>query len=236
MREKTKAKPNHDFAADVKQLIPQPQLANIAAIILAFSDLETTLDQFVMTVKDLHGDPGWEFCAAQNRDVKNAIIKTGVIGILSDNECEELSTILGDDWFGKLRTARNCLAHLRHLDVVTGTGLMKVERTGDFYKVLATVDVLDAAYNQLLTLHREIYWTIRLVAMLKNVGRAGSGVPDKAFRDQWISDCRTKIKDFWSFRISLPAIPEFPPEADWRSAEADYRRAEMESTMRALRQ
>ena len=47
---------------------------------------------------------------------------------------------------------RNCLAHLRHLDVVTGIGLLMGRRESDFFKVLASEDVLDSAYVLLITL------------------------------------------------------------------------------------
>ena len=101
MKKKTKANPNHEFSADIKRRISEKQLAGVGAVILAFNNLKSTFDQFVMTVTDLQGDLGWEVCARlSGLDAKIAVIKKGSADILQVDEHKQLLMLLGEPCSG----------------------------------------------------------------------------------------------------------------------------------------
>ena len=238
MRKTTKDRPKEFFFPDIASIIPEKQLAGIGAIILAFNELEATLDQFLFIVTDLDSSLMWEISTRLGGlEHKIAIIKKGVEGILDLSEQAEFYVLFGEDWFRKIKVVRDCLAHLRHLNINNNVGqILKVSNDLKVFNVLAAPDVLDKAYQHLIAFHREIHSILQLVSNIKLLRRIG---PDGSKKEQCelaISDCKLKIQQFRTYRQSLPPIPECPSEAELHEAEIQVQQAPLAMTMSALGQ
>ena len=238
MRKTRKEKPPLIFSPDIKTRIPEKQLAGIGAIILAFNELEATFDQFIFIVTGIEGDLRWEVSSRiSGLEAKVAIIKKGVADTLDDAEKRALDISFGAHCYEKIKTVRDSLAHLRHLNIGDDIGLLlKVSKDLKVFDVLARQDVLDITYAQLVSFHREIFTTLRLVSNIKLLKKVEPGDPKNEQYEQRIQECRDLIHRHRKYRLSLPPIPEFPSESELREAEIRVQQSQLALTMASLGQ
>ncbi len=221
MKQKTKSAPKNSFNPDVKTFIPEWQLAAIAAIILAFNELEATIDQFFFLATELDSSIMWDVSTRiGGYEGKIAIIKKAIVGILEATEWTNFAEAIGAGCYGAIKEVRDALAHVRHLNIQNNVGqMLKKNKDADAINVLVSKDVLEKAYAILVSLNREIHGTLVLVANIKILKKLNTDDPEKEQRELAVRDSRAQVRQFRTYRLSLPPIPECPSESELHEAE-----------------
>jgi len=216
---------------DIKAEIPASQLAAIGAMALAFNETEAAVDRLFFAVTGLDQHLQLEVNTRINGiDGKLEIIKVGAKPLIEKEIYDGLSEALGKSYFKELKTYRDCVIHVRHLNALTGVGV-KVDRQADVYDTLVSINILDAAYNLLVILRKEITEITSLVIGIKALRLFDGDDQERARLEAKIASCRAQALQHRSERQSLPPLPEYPSESQLRLADFQANTAQTEVLM-----
>lgn len=211
---------------DIERDLSPNQLAKIGAISFAYNNAEARIDELLGVVTGLDGEMLLQVSTRINGlDGKIAIITHGAKALsLSEDNQRLLEETLGQDVFQKLKKYRDAVIHARLISAPESIG-QRVERRAQINEVLLTQDALDVLYLQLKALCAELHaaWAVLVIAgMLK---RAGSDDPKRGLLESELGAEASRYQDCRSHRLSLPPIPEFPPESEYQLAVLEWSKA-----------
>ena len=225
-----------EIPLDIKRDIPEKQLASIGALALAFNETHATLDGLFHVVADLPEHLKIEISTRIGGiDGTLAIVKAGAKPFLAEIELRNLEDVLGNNGFKKMKTYRDGVIHCRHVNSVTGIGV-SVERQANVFEFLIRQDALDAAYDLLEILHRELRAFLNLIAANRFLTTVASDDPKKEQFEVMSKAMSAQIRQHRNERLALPPFPEFPTELQLREAEMEVQRAQLMLTMPGLGQ
>jgi hypothetical protein len=216
---------------NIKRDIPEQQLAALGAVALAFNEVEAALDRFFYTVTDLSDPLQLEVSTRINGiDGKLGIAKAGAAQVLSGLDLEQLCDLLGEGWFKNLKDYRDGAIHARHVNAITGIGT-RIDRKAEMYDYLVRKDALEAAYDILVVMRKELDEAVTLVQGIKVLKELDASDPNKAQHEAKISESRSRFRDCRRERQSLPPIPKFPSESELHAADALAQQAQTATLM-----
>ncbi len=228
--------PPVEIPLDIKRDIPEKQLASLGALALAFNEAQATLDGLFYVVTDL---PEYLKLEVSTRiggiDGTLAVVKIGAKPFLSKIELKQLEESLGNSWFSKMKIYRDGVIHCRHVNVVTNLGV-NVSRQAHVFEFLIRQDALDAAYNLLEILNRELRAFLNLIAANRFLATAGPDDSKKVQLEATSKAMSSEVLQHRIARLALPPFPEFPTELQLRQAEMEVQKAQLMLTMPGLRQ
>jgi hypothetical protein len=216
---------------DIKRDIPENHLAALGALALAFNEAEAAIDRLFFIITDLSDPLQLEVLTRINGlEGKIAITKVGAAHLLDTAELEQLQELLGEGVFMNIKDYRDGVIHARHVNAATGIGT-KVDRRASMYDYLVAKKALDAAYNILVVVRRELDEAITLAQGIKAFKSLAADDPNKVQLEAKISDCRSRFRDCRRERQSLPPIPKFPTESELRAADSLAQQAQTATLM-----
>ena len=147
---------------DIKVEMSEKHLAAMGALVLAFNEAEAALDRLFFVVTQLPEAVQIEISTRIGNAEKTNIIKKGCAEFFAQSELEQLQEVLGEGMFGTLKDYRDGVVHARHINAITGIGV-KLDRSATVFNYLVRRDALDAAYDLLVVIRRELDEAIPLV-------------------------------------------------------------------------
>jgi hypothetical protein len=210
---------------DIKNEIPESQLAAIGAMALAFNEAEAALDRLFFVVTGLTEALQLEISTRiGGLDGKIEIIKKGAVQFLDEPNLRLLQELLGDGAFGRLKDYRDGAIHVRHLNPSTGIGV-KVDRKAQVFDYLVSEKVLNIAYNLLVAVQKELDEVVILAQGMKALKLLAAGDPNRAPLEAKITICHFQFQLYHNERLALPQLPEFPSESELRAADFQAQQA-----------
>jgi hypothetical protein len=210
---------------DIKNEIPESQLAAIGAMTLAFNEAEAALDRLFYVVTGLTDTLQLEISTRiGGLDDKIEIAKKGAAQFLDEPNLRLLQELLGGGAFGKLKDYRNGAIHVRHLNPSTGVGV-KVDRKAQVFDYLVSEKVLNIAYNLLVAVQKELDEVATLTQGMKALKLLADGDPNRAPLEAKITICHSQVQRYRTERLALPQLPEFPSESELRAADFQAQQA-----------
>jgi hypothetical protein len=209
---------------DIKNEIPESQLAAIGAMTLAFNEAEAALDRLFFVVTGLTDTLQLEISTRIGGLDKIEIAKKGAAQFLDEPSLRLLQELLGDGVFGKLKDYRDGAIHVRHLNPSTGVGV-KVDRKAKVFDYLVSEKVLNIAYNLLVAVQKELDEVATLTQGMKALKLLADGDPKRAPLEAKITTCHSQVQLYRTERLALPQLPEFPSESELRAADFQAQQA-----------
>ncbi len=204
---------------DIKKEIPEKQLATLGAMALAFNEAEAALDRLFFTVTDLTDALQLEVSTRiGGLDGKVEIVKKGAAQFFTDTELLHLQELLGAGVFGNLKDYRDGVIHARHLNPATGVGT-KVDRRAQVFDYLVKENALNAAYDLLVAVRKELDESVILVQGIKALNVLAGDDPNREQLEAKLKASRSQFQLYQSERLGLPPLPEFPSELELRKAD-----------------
>jgi hypothetical protein len=211
-------KPPEPVALDIKRDIPRKQLAGIGALALAYNELEAVVDKLFFISTDLSKNLQLEVLTRINGvDGTIEIIKEAAKLYLSEEEHKHLAEALGDGGFKLLKSYRDSVIHVRHLNYSSSVGV-RVDRRARVFDVLVSQNALDAAFELLEALRMELFWCYLLISSVKSMNSREPGDPKIKQLEPATENFRLLFKEGRRERLSLQPLPEFPSESELREA------------------
>jgi hypothetical protein len=201
---------------DIKKEVPQPQLAAIGALALAFNEVEANLDRLFFVVTGLEDHLQLEISTRiYGIDGKIEIISQGAKKILHEQDWLQLTEAMGKGFFGLQKTYRDLVMHARHINPATWVGV-KVDRQADVYDFLLDEKTLKIAYDLVVVLRKEFDEVVALIYGLKQLNISGG--PGKVHLEAKIAGHQVQYRHYRTERLRLPQMPKFPEEPEVRVA------------------
>jgi hypothetical protein len=189
-----------------------PQLAYIGAIAMLYNDLEVRIDDMISTGLHLPFSPVQVLSRINGMDGKLALVKLSAKHYGFDEaEMSDLCQTLGANGFERLKEWRDAVIHARMFDVASGVAHTHA-RKGKHYEVLLSKPALEALYKRMDAMRSELG---ELHAILRRKGRLTRGASDDQHKERLESENRaswTRYQEHLRRRLSLPPMPEFPPD------------------------
>ena len=221
---------------DIKNEIPQTQLAALGALALAFNETEAALDRLFFAVTALSDTLQLEVSTRiGGLDGKIEIIKKGGEQFLADPELHQLQEALGDGVFGTLKDYRDGAIHVRHLNPRTGVGT-KVDRRARVFDYLIGETTLDVAYNLLIAVRKELDAVTTLVHGVRSLNSLSETDLNRSQLEVKLAAIRSQLQLCRTERLNLPQLPEFPAESELRQADLQANTAHTETLMKWYQQ
>lgn len=208
-------------ADDIRNDIPQEQLALIGAVALSYNYAENTINRMLYWAIGMPISMHRDIVSRINGvDGKIAIIKSGATEIgIPENIRVFLAETLGEGGFGLLKKYRDAVIHARILNNKIGIGEL-IESKGRHMEVLLSQAALDGLFNHLEAIRLELAALMLMMFeafSLKNDASADD--PKKSSYEEDIQNYFAQAQSYRTRRLSLPPIPEFPDEAELRALE-----------------
>ena len=206
-------------AQDIKRDVPEAQLARIAAVALAYNDAEALIDQLFATVAALPDYLQLEISTRMyGMDAKIEIINIGARKILaSKKDSEAIVQAVGKAGFKKLKGYRDCIIHARHINTSTWVGI-KIDRQAAVYDVLLNQKALEAAYDHLVALRKELEAADMLLNATKLFQNMELDDPERSPIESKVLETQALYRTHHKARLDLAPMPEFPAESELREA------------------
>lgn len=242
-------------SGNVLRDVSKRQLAHIAAVSIAYNEMEEALDLLLIFSLGIWANVGPQVTSRINgTDGKIAIVKAAVRDMTSlrnvsdfvvgsPDFSELLDKSLEHEGFALLKQYRDAVIHAHKFDVPTAIALTSVKR-GKPYEVLMTKEALKALYDRLVLVRNELWEACTIAAraseswkamwVAHNIGAVNSPVGKKLFlstKAQTERDIRGAISRYrrhQSRRLSLPPLPSFPSEAQLGQARLQWLKAHEE--------
>ncbi|HEV2605197.1 MAG TPA: hypothetical protein VGU24_16215 [Microvirga sp.] len=198
---------------DIKRDLTTEQLAEIGAITLAYNQVENHIDwmltQSLRIPVTLHFDL---VTRINGIDGKIHLLKQGTKHLLPEPQREALADCLGEGAFKLLKGYRDAVMHARVHDALKGIG-HGIERRGKQHEVLLTPTALRGLYDHLNAVAKEMSALRALVSctIVQSTLNASDDQERELFaieRQEYLTLCQQHRTE----RLSLPPLPEFPPE------------------------
>jgi hypothetical protein len=222
-RSKRKSKVPHRVV-DIKVEMSEKHLAAMGALVLAFNEAEAALDRLFFVVTQLPEAVQIEISTRIGNAEKTNIIKKGCAEFFAQSELEQLQEVLGEGMFGTLKDYRDGVVHARHINAITGIGV-KLDRSATVFNYLVRRDALDAAYDLLVVIRRELDEAIQLVEGAKAMKLLAPPDSNRLQLEAELMASRSRFGQCQKERRALPKIPEFPSEEELRVAELQAQQA-----------
>lgn len=220
----------------MRREIPQKQLAAIGALALAFNEVEATLDRMFFLVTLLPEHLQWEVSTRIGGiDGKIEIIKRGAKPLLDESDWLTLTDALGENGFKLLKSYRDGVIHVRHLNAATSVGI-KVDSRAQLFDFLVRQDALEAGINLADALQRELGAANALLRTTTSLSNSVPDDPERASAEVLTIAFRAQFHKHRSARQALPPFPEFPSESELHAAEIQFQQAELTALMGSLGQ
>jgi len=211
---------------DIHEILSKDQLAAIATVMLAYNEVESEIDELFYLQSDIYDHVKLEISSRLLVDSKLEIIKKTLESAqgIEDEDRVEITFILGENCFIRLKSIRNSIVHARVVNASVGIGL-NVEKKAKIKEVLLNLPALDALYRHLLNLRNELraahelIYSESIISLMKANKAPGPDIERfEATKSEWTVPFRN-LRDA---RLSLPPLPEFPSESEIREAEARW--------------
>lgn len=216
---------------DIKREVAVKQLAAIGALALAYNEVEGTLERLFFSVTDL---PDYLQLEVSTRiggvDGTLEIINRGAEQILDPKDARLLQDCLGDGGFKHLKNYRDGVIHVRNLNVARGIGT-KIDRRAAVFDYLVRQDALDAAYDILVAMQKELNAANLLILGMKELRATAADDPKKLQHGAAVKAAHTQFLQRRAARLALPPIPEFPSDSELRAADLKHQQAQQAAYM-----
>jgi hypothetical protein len=214
-------------SGDIKKDLTKDQLAAVGAISFAYNKAEDRIDDLFGIVTGLSGQTRLEVSTRiHGIDGKMGIILRGAkeLGVTAEDQ-GLLEELLGEKGvFGKLKTYRDAVIHSRVIHAPSSIGL-RVERKAKINEVLLSQPALDALYVHLNACCSELTVAASVLHLALAIKNAATGDPSRAQLEAGRPALSAQLQGCRTQRRSLPPIPKFPSESEFRAAEAQWQKA-----------
>lgn len=210
--------------SDIKKIIKPEQLAAIGALALAFNELEGTIDRLFFTTTELSDQLQFEISTRMGGSTDRlVIVKIVAEQLLSSTEMEFFNNCLTDNdrGFETLSDCRNGIIHVRNLSSTTNVGITPNKR-GDVFGRLVRLDLLDAAYDLILAVNKQLQFTHFLIEAVRKLNTCKDDDPEKSQREEAVRAYRQSFLDSHTARLALPKLPKFPSESELLAAKNQH--------------
>jgi hypothetical protein len=225
------------LVADIRKDIPQPVLAGIGAVALAYNEAESYIDGLVSFTARLRTVSPEIISRINGVEGRVEIVKAAFRELGASAEAQRLIAIsLGHEGFLLFKQYRDAVIHARQFNLIANVADTLVKR-GQHYEVLITVDALSGLYERIALLTKELFeirgLAIRLARarddedFLKYAISGGIQLDEnqvhfsdqrKANVEKDIQAAFGRLEDRLKRRQSLPPLPKFPSEAELQIA------------------
>ncbi len=222
---------NKARTGDIKKDLSTQQLAALGAAALAYNEVERNIELLFFIVSEIPGPMQYEVSTRiSGIDAKKDIVLAGAKYLkLEEQDRAQLGEALGEGIFSKLKQYRNAAVHSRIIDASVGIGL-SIESKARLQEVLLTVSALDALYENLVALAKELNWFANLIGLLSHLNKH-SVTASRESSERALATWTERVRALRSERKSLPPIPEFPPEHELDAAEIQWLQAQQSAQM-----
>jgi hypothetical protein len=207
---------------DIKKDFTPKQLAAFGAACLAYNVLEDQIDALLYVVTNV---PEWLIREVTTRihglDGKTAIIQTAIenSSLSTNNQKGAIDSIATFSYFKKIRDA---MIHARIINATIGIGLSNRTRGEKAFEVLLTLEALETFYDHVVALNKELSG---LGSWLASTTVLKTSAPNDPNKSRYVEACQvheTQFQEHRRRRRSLKPLPQFPDEAQLRTAVARW--------------
>lgn len=208
--------PDFDFTKD--------QFEGIGHVAMAYNEAEERLYNLFGIATGLEGRMLPEvFTRIGGIDGVVSIIYRGAEKAgLNEREMTFLKETLGEGGFGKYKTCRDAVVHARAFNSPAGIGY-RLERRARPQEVLMTAEALEILAQHLTYLAFEIAYFDEIIVARQEVASLAPDDLERASLEAGAIEWLVRFRDCRKKRLSLPPLPEFPPESELIAALNEWR-------------
>jgi hypothetical protein len=212
---------------DIRKDLSAEQLAWIGAVAIAYNHTEAMIGRMLSVVTQLPPDLQLELESRINGiDNKIAIVKRGAEKLKIPEKIRVfLSESVGEGAFMLLKKYRDVVIHARILDASRGTG-ETLESKGRHTEVLLTANALNGLFDRLDLLREELTELYVIFTRARLIGSLGAGHPERGPLEAETQAHLAQAQEHRTRRLSLPPLPEFPPEEELRALGSPVQQAQ----------
>jgi hypothetical protein len=211
---------------DIKKDLSQEQLAAIGAVAMAYNKVEEEIEDLFGIATKLEGQMLLEVGTRINGiDGKIAIIKSAADTFgLEEDDKKQLAEALGNGVFVLLKGYRDSIIHSRLINAAIGVGI-RYDKRAKINEVLLSKAALNALYDHLLALANELQMAASVFILSIDIYGHAAGDQERASFEAGRQENSAQFRRCQNRRQSLPPIPGFPSEQEFREADVEWKQA-----------
>jgi hypothetical protein len=218
---------DHQSTGNIKIDLTEKQLAAFGAAALAYNVLEDQIDTLLLVTTQI---PDWLFEQVSSRihglDGKIAIIQEAIKQSgLGSNDIKTLTESVAV--FGDFKKTRDTLIHARIVNAPLAVGRGTKQRGASPFEVLLSLPALDAFYEHILALQRELASGGILLNGAVTLKRCAEDDPNKSRFEEELRVHKAQFLENHRRRLALKPLPKFPDEDELHEAANRWRETQI---------